>query len=380
MPTSPFRIAVVTTQYSPISHADVIVSRWLEPRESDAAYGWSNPKSAIASMHVEQILDNDISTEICRRHGITRYGSIREALCLGGSELAVDAVLLIAEHGDYPRNEFGQKLYPRKELFDQVAAVFQACGRVVPVFFDKHLSWSPASISAMYWTIRELNIPFFGGSSIPHSPLSAEIPEFSQAPTELAAMYFNEIEDYLFHSLELTRSLLERLPQTPADLVSITAWKGQSVWDALEASAISASLFREAALVVSDEAFSRLAKQREECGPSIAAFQLEYAGGFRETHIFQDFVRKWSLACPTGNQAPPFAAYVRTGTAAEFYPHFARLNRLIEDFFLSGIAPISLDRLYLTSTTTAACMEALACPGIPLPTPHIRLPVPKAAA
>lgn len=41
-----------------------------------------------------------------------RYKSIAEALCLGGDKLAVDGVLLIGEHGTYPKNEAGMTLYP----------------------------------------------------------------------------------------------------------------------------------------------------------------------------------------------------------------------------------------------------------------------------
>ena len=56
--------------------------------------------------------------------------------------LAVDGVLLIAEHGDDPANEKGQKLYPRYELFEQILSVFRNSGRTVPVFNNKHLSWN----------------------------------------------------------------------------------------------------------------------------------------------------------------------------------------------------------------------------------------------
>ena len=35
--------------------------------------------------------------------------------------MAVDAVLIIGEHGDYPRNEKGQILYPRYEFFREVS-------------------------------------------------------------------------------------------------------------------------------------------------------------------------------------------------------------------------------------------------------------------
>jgi hypothetical protein len=40
-----------------------------------------------------------------------------DALTLGSSQLAVDGVLLIAEHGDYANNEKGQTLWPRYEFF-----------------------------------------------------------------------------------------------------------------------------------------------------------------------------------------------------------------------------------------------------------------------
>ncbi len=48
----------------------------------------------------------------------TRRATIHEALTL--DELAVDGVLLVAEHGDYEVNDKEQKLYPRFELFLQI--------------------------------------------------------------------------------------------------------------------------------------------------------------------------------------------------------------------------------------------------------------------
>ena len=44
---------------------------------------------------------------------------------LGTEQLAVDAVLLIGEHGNYPTNAKAQVQYPRKEFFDQTVAVFR---------------------------------------------------------------------------------------------------------------------------------------------------------------------------------------------------------------------------------------------------------------
>jgi hypothetical protein len=48
------RIAVIATTYFPYSHADVIVSRWLEAWPEDKSVGWV-PRTQIASLFVDQI-------------------------------------------------------------------------------------------------------------------------------------------------------------------------------------------------------------------------------------------------------------------------------------------------------------------------------------
>ena len=55
-----FKIAVIATIYYPASHADVIVSRWLEPCPTDSDWGWQNPKTRIASLYVEQFPPQDV--------------------------------------------------------------------------------------------------------------------------------------------------------------------------------------------------------------------------------------------------------------------------------------------------------------------------------
>ena len=83
---------------------------------------------------------DDLGPSFCQRHGIELVKT--PAAALGGAGgLDVDAVALIIEHGDYPVNEFGQILYPRYELFQQIVEFFKKTGRSVPVFCDKHLSY-----------------------------------------------------------------------------------------------------------------------------------------------------------------------------------------------------------------------------------------------
>ena len=90
------------------------------------------------------------------------YPTIAEALTLGGSKLAVDGVVLVGEHGNYPRNEKGQTKYPRYEFFEQIVKVFRDSGTSVPVFNDKHLSWNWEWARQMYDTSREMGFRLHG--------------------------------------------------------------------------------------------------------------------------------------------------------------------------------------------------------------------------
>ena len=76
-------------------------------------------------------------------------------------------MLVIGEHGDYPVNAKGQILYPRYEFFEQIVKVFEADGRSVPVFNDKHLSYSAEKATKMVAASKRLGFPFLAGSSLP---------------------------------------------------------------------------------------------------------------------------------------------------------------------------------------------------------------------
>jgi len=86
---------------------------------------------------------------------------------MAGHDLAVDAVLFVGEHGRYPINERGQKLYPRHRIMKRIAEVFRETGTSVSVFCDKHLSYSWRQAREMYEWSQELKFPFMAGSSIP---------------------------------------------------------------------------------------------------------------------------------------------------------------------------------------------------------------------
>ena len=132
--------------YRPLSHSYHIAGRFL--------YGYPRggqlhvPKHYVAALYVDQVPENDLSRELGREFGIRVSRSVADALTVDG-RLAVEGVLLIGEHGNYPRNEKGQILYPRYELMAQVVDVFRKTGKSVPVFCDKHLSYTFARASKM---------------------------------------------------------------------------------------------------------------------------------------------------------------------------------------------------------------------------------------
>src|SRR6185503_18869663 len=119
------------------------------------------------SAYVDQFPRGDLSRARAKESSFTIYPSVAEALRCGEDKLAVDAVLVIGEHGNYPNNEYGQKKYPRYEFFKQVTDVFKKDGRTTPVFNDKHLSWKWDWAKEMVDISRELKFPFLAGSSLP---------------------------------------------------------------------------------------------------------------------------------------------------------------------------------------------------------------------
>jgi hypothetical protein len=130
VPAPRVKVAAVFTVLRFRSHAFNILENMLGPYLFNGAR--HVPPVEVVSMYADQFPADDMAREVSVRLGIPLYRSIDEALCLGGRTLAVDAVLSIGEHGDYPHNELGQHLYPRKKFFDQslAAAQRQVCSAV----------------------------------------------------------------------------------------------------------------------------------------------------------------------------------------------------------------------------------------------------------
>ena len=104
------RIAAVVTEDRKDSHAQHILDRFL------FGYGWDSghhrPGVDLVSLYTDQVPESDLSRGRAKLFPSMKiYPTIAEALTQGGDKLAVDGVMIIGEHGDYPDNEKGQSCY-----------------------------------------------------------------------------------------------------------------------------------------------------------------------------------------------------------------------------------------------------------------------------
>jgi hypothetical protein len=379
----PFNIAVISTAFYLRSHTDVLVTRWTKHRPGDAAWGWDGPSSHLASIHIEQTRENDIGVAWAKENNVPLMATIEEALTLGQNRIAVQGVLLIGEHGDYPHNEFGQKEYPRKRLFDSIVAVYRKYGKSLPIMVDKHYSYDAKWAHEMVDTAKAMGFPLLGGSSIPHvnfQPRPGLKPGFE--PVKALAVYYGDNEAYLYHSIEFSQSILEKRKGGEPGIKAVTAWEGEEVWplvekhfgDNLTAAAVSSESKVKAGDMKADcAAWTHKNQKKGSTKVSPVLTILHYADGFDAGHLnLNGHVQGWSMAVETANQT---IHPVGTVVADEdlWYAHFATFAKLCETFLMTGKYPFAPERALLTTCATAASMHALHQPGVKYDSPLARV-------
>lgn len=369
-------IAALCTVYRPMSHAYHIAGRFIlgYPRDGKLHV----PSQYVRTMLVDQMPDNDLSRAVCKEHDIQLTKTVADALTGGGKDLIVDGVLLIAEHGNYPRNDKGQILYPRHDLMQQVVEVFRKVGRSVPVFNDKHLSYSWTKAKEMVGWAEELKFGFMAGSSLPVTWRRPELELPLNTPLEegLVAAY-GPIEVYGFHALETLQTMMERRKGGEVGIKAVTCLTGNAVWKAGDEGRWSWDLL-EAALGRSETL--NPGDVRHNVGgypvgtmPSTppTAFLVEYRDGTRGTvlllngHI-QDF-------CFAGRirgerKLPSCLFYLPSPPGAKY---FDCLTGNIEKLFTTGQAPYPVARTLLTSGVLDFAMDSHQRRGERVETPDL---------
>ena len=385
------KIAAVVTEYRKMDHGQGIVDRFLE------GYGWQGrhhrPALDVVSLYVDQtqVRSGDLSKERASRHPeLTIYPTIAQALTHGEQKLAVDGVLIIGEHGRYPRNERGQTLYPRYEFFQQVVEVFRRSGRSVPVFNDKHLSWRWDWAKEMVDTAHAMGFPFLAGSSL---PVTWRIPSVELAwgaeVEEVVCVGYGGIDSYDIHGLETLQCMVERRKGGETGVAAVEARRGQAVWKALAAGdwsrgGCSPELF-EACLCRS----FTLASPRPGYGnmfPELKDLPALVKGSGPvshrvcrrpQGHVAHALGSRSRLHRGSPSQGSARAAVdpdvpSRPAPRPDSSQLLQRLAQQIETMFLTGKPPYPVERTLLTTGILAAAIDSLGQGQKRLDTPHLR--------
>lgn len=360
------RIAIVTTIYRYLSHTQHIGDRFLVgyPRQGK----WHRPDMKVVSLYVDQKPEGDQSAERAKEFGFQVYPTIAEALRCGGAKIAVDAVLLIGEHGVYPRNEKGQILYPRYEFFQQCVEVFEKDGVSVPIYNDKHLSYSFEKAKAMVEASRRLKFPMLAGSSV---PVTWRLPELElplNCEIESALMVGVGGSDPMdYHALEGLQCMIERRKGGETGVKAVQLIEGEAVWKAgaegrwpqeLLVAALSRSDSPQG-LTLADGRTQDLVGTGElpKLVKNPAAYFIEHRDGLRTTLLMLNgAVKDFTFAARVKGRGVQSTQFFLSPTPNVTYS--ACLVSNIEELFETGKAPYPVERTLIVSGILESCLTS----------------------
>jgi len=365
---SPRTVAVLTTEYRHNSHADVIASRLVLTDRLDGT-GKESPLKMV-SVYTDQRPQNDISHLLAASHRFRIATNITDALTLGTGALAVDGVLLIAEHGNYPKSPTGNTQYPKRRFWDETLSVFRKSGRVVPVFVDKHLADTWGDAKHLYDTARELGIPLMAGSSVPGSwrrPPRASVP--GEPLEEVVILTYGSTDHYGFHALECLQSVVEGRRGGETGVRTVRMTKGDAVWTALGERRVDPDLLA-AALERLAEGPLPVSALREKVGKPIL-WEIEYVDGLRARVLeLNGAIQGWSGAWRRPSDGTVVSTQFWTQEARPA-AHFTLLLNGIESMVLTGKPAWPVERTLMSSGLLDALLQSGLRSGQTLPTPWL---------
>jgi len=377
------RIAFIGTEVRRHSHAQHFLDRMTLGYTWNGR--WQAPRVEVASIFIDQFPEGDLARERIKRHRLKQFSSVAEALTLGGARLAVDGVVIIGEHGDYPSNEKGQKLYPRYKWFKEAVQVFEDSGRSAPIFNDKHLSTSWSECREMVADSKRLDFAFLAGSSLPVTwrlP-SLDMP-FGADLKESVCVAYGGVDSYDFHALETAQCMSDRRRGGEVGIRQVHAARGGNLWKLLETDdrqrtrdLMVAALTRSHNLPVeggfpTDRVSYEWAKASL---PDTLGYLIEHRDGFR-TAVFMTGIQDFNYAGYRGDTQEIVSCQMylpmpgHGSTTADF---FNPLTRHIETTILDKRAPYPVERTLLTSGMVIGGVESLYRGEVPYATPDMEV-------
>ncbi len=360
------KVAAVVTIYRKFSHADVLLGKILKGWEQT---GGSGPNLELVSLYVDQFPSDDLSVELAKEHGFRLCKTIREALTMGSDSLAVDGVLSIGEHGDYPWNNIGQHLYPRRRFFEEITATMESCHQVVPVFNDKHPGPAWEDALWMYDRAKQLSIPWMAGSSLPVSYRDPEVELPMGVSIESAVgIGYSGLDIYGIHTLEFLQSLLERRKSAEQGVKNVQAMPLSKLAAWLDQHPRSVDLMENGLRAAKTDLASVLQTPSDDG----ALFLVDYVDGLQVPIVMASGHAKGIAAAVKSTDGQIWATRVEE-REQPYYPHFAFLLKAIETMVHTGKPSYPVERTLLTSGVLDRLLRSRHQGHIPIATPELRI-------
>ncbi|KAA0143162.1 hypothetical protein FYZ48_01970 [Gimesia chilikensis] len=361
-------VAAIVTEYTPNSHADVLVGKILEGFQQQGGPG---PDLKLAALYTDQVPERDMSRALSRKYEFPITDTIEEAITLGTKQVQVAGVLIVGEHGDYPYTpNTKQHMYPRKQFFDAITATFQKFGKSVPVYNDKHLGYRWQDAKAMVDTSRKMDFPLMAGSSLPvawrHPTLT--LPENCEIESVLTIGRGN-FEAHGFHALEAQQCLIEHR-RGSTGVIAVETAQGKQIWAAEQAGKWNREMLKAALAVIPNVAKG---KWEEILKDDSAFYFLEHQDGLKSTVAMVNRLgRHYAVAVKLKGEDQPRATWIKLELDPPF-GHFAYLLKAIEHMIHTGQPAYPVERTLLTTGILDTVMHSLAAGGKRIETPQLAI-------
>src|SRR5689334_11168084 len=346
------RIACLVTYWAATrSHADWIVNKLLD------GYWWQGAHTPsrveVVSVYIHQLDTSLLGQKVCKAKNIPIFKTVKEAVTVGGKELAVDGVVIVAEHGNYPTDLKGHWLLPRWWIYQQVIQVFEQSKRSVPVFNDKHLSYNWDDAKWMFDKSRELNFPLTGGSSIPTYFRKPDIELAIDTPLKNSIVVGNTADEgAIFHCIDLLQAFVDRRKGGETGVKAVLSIRGPETWAWVERNSWAGSL-----LAAVRKKFDLKPEDLEEHRNSNVCV-VEYNDGSKAAVLPGRGVG-WTFASEIEGQKDPtivsmlgFPGPISQYHAANAFEHW------IIEMMLTGKEPFDAERLLLSTGIVNNYMES----------------------
>ncbi|MDA0196792.1 MAG: hypothetical protein O2887_17165 [Bacteroidetes bacterium] len=346
------RIACLTTYWAaPNSHADWIFTKLLDGYWWQGAYTPSRVE--VVSVYIHQLEESQLGQKICKVKGIPIFNTAREAVTLGGEELAVNGVVIVGEHGNYPTDLKGHWLLPRWWIYNQVIRVFERSMRSVPVFNDKHFSYNWDEARWMFDKSRALNFPLSGGSSIPVYYRKPEIELSIDTPIKNSIVLGGTADEgAIFHAIDVLQAFVELRKGGETGVRSVQSIRGPETWKWVESNPWAGKLLDSVA-----KSFE-LEPGHFQQNPQTNMCVVEYNDGTKAAVIGARNVG-WTYACEIeGREEPTIISMLGWAGPFDQYHASNALPHWITELMVTKKEPFNAERLLLSTGIVNHYMES----------------------